>query len=34
MVLDDEFIASLPPEVRDMYLGDAQSSYYCAVPLQ
>ncbi len=34
MVLDQNFIASLPPDVRDRYLGAiAQYSSYCAVPL-
>jgi len=34
MVLDPAFIASLPPDVRQKYLGNAsQFSSYCAVPL-
>ena len=32
MVLDAAFLASLPPDVRDRYLGDVQSSNYCATP--
>jgi hypothetical protein len=32
VVLDPEFIASLPQDVRDKYLGDLQFSSYCAIP--
>jgi len=32
VVLDAAFLASLPPEVRQRYLGDVQSSNYCAPP--
>lgn len=32
VVLDAAFLASLPPEVRERYLGDVQSSNYCAPP--
>jgi hypothetical protein len=32
VVLDPEFIASLPVEVREKYLGDVQFSSYCAIP--
>jgi hypothetical protein len=33
VVLDPEFMASLPPDVRDKYLGDVRFSDYCATPL-
>ncbi len=33
VVLDQEFLAALPPDVRAKYLGEIQSSDYCAVPL-
>jgi hypothetical protein len=32
VVLDPEFIASLPEDVRQKYLGDVQFSSYCAIP--
>ena len=32
VVLDPEFIATLPVEVREKYLGDVQFSNYCAIP--
>ena len=32
VVLDPDFLASLPPDVRQKYLGDIQFSSYCAVP--
>ena len=32
VVLDAAFLASLTPEVRQRYLGDVQSSNYCAPP--
>jgi hypothetical protein len=32
MVLDPDFIAALPEEIRQKYLGDAAFSSYCAVP--
>jgi hypothetical protein len=32
VVLDAAFLASLPPDVRQLYLGDVQSSNYCATP--
>jgi hypothetical protein len=34
VVLDPEFLASLPEEVRKKYLGDVQYSSYCAAPLE
>lgn len=34
MVLDDAFIAWLRANGKDQYLGDAQYSKYCAIPLQ
>jgi hypothetical protein len=33
VVLDPQFLASLPEEVRLKYLGDVQVSNYCAAPL-
>jgi hypothetical protein len=33
VVLDPEFLASLPEDVRRRYLGDVQYSNYCAAPL-
>ncbi len=32
IVLDAAFLASLPADVRQLYLGDVQSSNYCATP--
>ena len=32
VVLDEAFINSLSPELRQKYLGDIQGSRYCAVP--
>jgi len=32
VVLDPEFLASLPEETRQKYLGDVQFSNYCAAP--
>lgn len=32
IVLDEAFIASLPPELVDQYLAGVTSSSYCAVP--
>ncbi len=32
VVLDPNFLASLPPDVRQRYLGDIQSSSFCATP--
>jgi hypothetical protein len=32
VVLDPEFLASLPEETRRKYLGDVQFSSYCAAP--
>jgi hypothetical protein len=32
IVLDEEFINSLPPEVRETYLAGVTFSSYCAVP--
>jgi hypothetical protein len=32
IVLDEEFIASLPPDVRETYLAGVTFSSYCAVP--
>jgi hypothetical protein len=34
VVLDPDFLAALPPDVRQKYLGDISFSSYCAVPLQ
>jgi hypothetical protein len=34
VVLDPEFLASLPEDVRRKYLGDVQFSNYCAAPLE
>jgi hypothetical protein len=34
VVLDQEFLTQLPPDVRRKYLGDVQFSSYCAAPLQ
>lgn len=34
VVLDAEFLASLPEATRQKYLGDVQFSNYCAAPLQ
>jgi hypothetical protein len=33
VVLDPEFLAQLPEEVRRRYLGDVQFSSFCAAPL-
>ena len=33
VVLDPQFLASLPEDVRQKYLGDVQFSSYCATPL-
>ena len=33
VVLDPQFLASLPDDVRRKYLGDVQFSAYCAAPL-
>lgn len=33
VVLDPAFLASLPEDVRQKYLGDVQVSSYCAAPL-
>ena len=33
VILDPEFLASLPEDVRQKYLGDVQFSSYCATPL-
>jgi hypothetical protein len=32
MVLDPVFLAQLPPDVKERYLGEVQFSNYCAVP--
>ncbi len=32
IVLDAAFLATLPPDVRSRYLGDIQSSRFCATP--
>ena len=32
IVLDEAFISSLPPDVRQKYLGPLQTSTYCATP--
>jgi hypothetical protein len=32
LVLDEEFINSLPPDVRETYLAGVTFSSYCAVP--
>lgn len=34
VVLDQEFLAALPPDVRARYLGDISISNYCAIPLR
>ena len=34
VVLDAEFLARLPEDVRRKYLGDVQFSSYCAIPLR
>jgi hypothetical protein len=34
VVLDPEFLASLPEDVRRKYLGDVEFSNYCAVPVE
>jgi len=33
VVLDPQFLASLPEDVKQKYLGDVQFSSYCATPL-
>jgi hypothetical protein len=33
IVLDPVFLATLPPEVRERYLGQIQASNYCATPV-
>lgn len=33
VVLDAEFLAALDPDTRQRYLGEVQSSSYCAIPL-
>lgn len=33
MILDETFIASLPPDVQKQYLAGITTSSYCAVPL-
>lgn len=32
ILLDEAFIASLPPEVAQRYVGDVRASKYCVVP--
>jgi hypothetical protein len=34
VVLDEAFIDSLPPDVRQRYLGEIRLSTYCAAPVQ
>jgi len=33
IVLDPAFLATLPPDVREKYLGQIQASNYCATPV-
>jgi len=33
IVLDPVFLATLPPDVRERYLGQIQASNYCATPV-